>query len=273
MKRIQTVVLLAALAVLLQGATGCNKLKARDKLNKGVQAYKAAKYEDAIERFKEAVDLDPGLKNAKLYLATAYAQQFIPGVESEENLRNANMAIEQYKEILQQFPNDRESSIHANKGIASLYFGMKKFDEAKEYHRKVLAADPSDPETYYSIAVINWSQTYVPRQEKRAALGLKPDEPLKDKKVCPEVRDANLAKVEEGIEMLKKAIELRPEYEDAMAYLNLMYREKADIQCDDDASRAQLLALADEMVKKTMDVKKAKAEKAAKEPAGVHLEN
>jgi len=272
MKRIQTVVLLAALAVLLQGATGCNKLKARDRLNKGVQAYKAARYEDAIERFKEAVELDPGLKNAKLYLATAYAQQFIPGVESEENMRNANMAIEQYKEILQQFPNDRESGIHANKGIASLYFGMKKFDEAKEYHRKVLTADPSDPETYYSIAVINWSQTYVPRQEKRAALGLKPDEPLKDKKVCAEVRDTNLAKVEEGIEMLKKAIELRPEYEDAMAYLNLMYREKADIQCDDDASRTQLLALADEMVKKTMDVKKAKAEKAAQQPGGIVLD-
>ncbi|MGH9555156.1 MAG: hypothetical protein ACRD2Y_04965, partial [Terriglobales bacterium] len=81
MKRIQTVVLLAVLAVLLQGATGCNKLKARDRLNKGVQAYKAARYEDAIERFKEAVELDPSLKNAKLYLATAYAQQFIPGVE------------------------------------------------------------------------------------------------------------------------------------------------------------------------------------------------
>ncbi len=272
MKRIQTVVLLAALAVLLQGATGCNKLKARDRLNKGVQAYKAARYEDAIERFKEAVDLDPNHKTARLYLATAYAQQFIPGVESEENLRNANLAVEQYKRILEQFPNDKESTIHANKGIASLYFGMKKFDEAKEHHRKVLTADPSDPETYYSIAVINWSQAYVPRQEKRAALGLKPDEPLKDKKVCAEVRDGNLAKVEEGIDMLTKAIELRPEYEDAMAYLNLMYREKADIQCDDDASRAQLLSLADEMVKKTMDVKKAKAEKAAQQPGGIVLE-
>ena len=269
MKRIQTVVLLAALAVLLQGATGCNKLKARDKLNKGVQAYKAAKYEDAIERFKEAVVLDPNLKNAKLYLATAYAQQFIPGVESEENLRYANLAIEQYQEVLKQDPKD----INSMKGIASLYFGMKKFDQAKEYHRKVMAADRNDPETYYSIAVIDWSQTYVPLQEKRAALGLKPTEPLKDKKVCQEVREANQAKVEEGIEMLTKAIELRPDYEDAMAYLNLMYREKADIQCDDDASREQLLKLADEMVDKTMAVKKAKAEAAEKHAGGVHLEN
>lgn len=272
MKRAQTVVVLAALAILLQTASGCNKLRARDKLNKGVQSYKAAKYEDAIERFKEAVDLDPNLKNAKLYLATAYAQQFIPGLESEENLENAKLAIDQYRKILEQFPKDRESGIHSNKGIASLYFGMKKFDDAKEYHRKVLTADPNDPEAYYSIAVIDWSQTYVPRQEKRAALGLKSDEPLKDKKVCAEVREANQAKVEEGIEMLRKAIELRPDYEDATAYLNLMYREKADIQCEDDAARAEFLKMADEMVEKTMAIKKTKAEKEAQKSEGVHLE-
>lgn len=268
MKRIQTLVLLAAFAALLQGATGCNKLKARDRLNKGVQAYKAAKYEEAIKHFQDAVALDGNLKTAKLYLATAYANQFIPGVESQENLENARLAIEQYQAVLQQDPND----IHSMKGIASLYFGLKKFDEAKEFHHKVLAADPNDPETYYSIAVIDWSQTYVPRQEKRAGLGLKPDEPLKDKKVCAEVREANQAKVEEGIEMLKKAIGLRPDYEDAMAYLNLLYREKADIQCDDDAARAELLRLADDMVAKTMAVKKAKAEAAEKQPGGVHLE-
>ena len=269
MKRMQTVVLLAALALLLQGATGCNKLKARDRLNKGVQSYKAAKYEDAIERFKEAVELDPNLKNAKLYLATAYAQQVIENLESEENLRNANLAIEQYQNVLKQDPSD----INSLKGIASLYYKIKKLDRAKEYHRKVMEADRNDPEAYYSIGVIDWSQTYVPRQEKRAALGLKPSEPLKDKKVCPEVREGNQAKVEEGIEVLKKAIELRPDYEDAMAYLNLMYREKADIQCDDDAAREQLLNLADEMVQKTMDVKKAKAAAAEKNPSGVHLEN
>jgi hypothetical protein len=32
--------------------------------------------------------------------------------------------------------------------------------------------------------------------------------------------------------MFKKAINLRPDYDDAMAYRNLMYREKADVECD-----------------------------------------
>src|SRR5579871_4996165 len=72
---------LTVLAVLLAllASVGCNKLRARDKLNKGVQAYKNAKYEDAIENFKDAVELDPSLVNARLYLATAYMGQYIPG--------------------------------------------------------------------------------------------------------------------------------------------------------------------------------------------------
>ena len=36
-------------------ATGCSKLRARDQLNKGVQSYKNAKYEEAIEHFQQAV--------------------------------------------------------------------------------------------------------------------------------------------------------------------------------------------------------------------------
>ena len=50
---------------------GCDKLRARDKLNKGVEAYKAGQYDAAIEDFKDARELDPNLTNAQIYLATA----------------------------------------------------------------------------------------------------------------------------------------------------------------------------------------------------------
>ena len=53
---------------------GCGKLRARDQLNKGVQSFKNAKYEEAIEHFKNAVSLDPSLLTARLYLGTAYMQ-------------------------------------------------------------------------------------------------------------------------------------------------------------------------------------------------------
>jgi tetratricopeptide (TPR) repeat protein len=248
-------VVLAVLLVL----GGCTKLKARDQLNKGVQSYKNAKYEDAIAHFQRAVALDPKLLNARLYLATAYAQQYIPGAETPENNRMGQQAIEEYKKVLQMDP----KNINSVKGIASLYFNMKKFDQAKEYHDKAKQLDPNDPEEYYSIAVIDWTQSYAPRQEARASLGLKADEPLKDKKVCESLRDKNEAKVEDGIQNLDKALKLRPDYDDAMAYMNLLYREKADLECGNPGARAADLKTADDWVDKTMATKKMKAEKLA----------
>ena len=250
-------VILAAGLVLF--ATGCNKLRARDQLNKGVQAYKNAKYELAIDHFQEAVSLDPSLINARLYLATAFAQQYIPGADTPDNNRMAEQAIDQYQQVLQV----DKKNINSIKGIAYLYLQMKKFDLAKEYYKKASEADPNDPEPYYSVAVIDWTQTYQPRQEERAKLGMKPDDSLaaKDKKVCAMVREKNSANIQEGIDNINKALQLRPDYDDAMAYMNLMYRERADVQCDDKEARAADLKTADEWVDKTMATKKAKAEK------------
>jgi len=251
-------VVLAAVLVILCG-TGCSKLQARDHLNKGVQAYKNSKFEQAIDHFQKAVALDPTLINARLYLATAFAQQYIPGADTPDNNRFAEQAIDEYKIVLQKDPRN----INSIKGIAYLYLQQKKFDLAKEYYKKASAVDPNDPEPYYSVAVIDWTQTYVPRQEERAKLGMKPEDslPAKDKKVCAAMKDRNTADVQEGIDNLTKALQLRPDYDDAMAYMNLMYRERADIQCTDPAARSADLKTADEWVDKTMATKKAKAEK------------
>lgn len=245
----------AVLAVL--SATGCNKLLARDQLNKGVAAYKNARYEQAINYFKEAVARDNSLLNAKLYLATAYAQQYIPGVDSPENIQNANNAIEQYKSVLEQDP----KNVNSIKGIAYLFLQMKKFDDAKQYYHKAVDLDPNDPEAYYSVGVIDWTQSYQPRMEERSKAGLRPDEPLKDKKLCAKLRDEHGTIIQDGIDNLSKALQLRQDYDDAMAYMNLLYREKADRECDVPDDRAADLKTADEWVDKTMAAKKAKAEK------------
>ena len=270
MKICGRVLTVLAVLLLLFSAVGCSKLRARDQLNKGVQAYKNAKYEDAIEHFKNAVALDPSLVNARLYLATAYAQQYIPGADSPDNNRYAEQAIDVFKEVLSLHP-PQEQQVHSLKGIASLYFNMKKFDQAKEYYQKVTELDPNDPETYYSIAVIDWTQAYQRRMDERAKLGLKPTDELKDKKDCQEliktIKSQSDPQVQDGIQKLQKALQLRPDYDDAMAYLNLLYREEADLQCDNPDARKTDLKLADDWVDKTMATKKAKAEKAG--PSGV----
>jgi tetratricopeptide (TPR) repeat protein len=260
---------IAAIAILL-ATSGCTKLRARDQLNKGVQAYKASKFETAIERFKNAIALDPDLNVAKLYLATACVAQYVPGGDNPENVRMADCAIEEYKKVLSGDA-PKTTQVLSTKGLASLYFNMKKFDDAKAFNKKAIELDPNDPENYYSVAVIDWTQSYVPRMEARQRLGLKPEDPIKDKKVCEDLKSKNQEKVDEGVQMLEKAITLRKDYDDAMAYLNLLYRERADLHCDDPDARKADLQLADEMVKKTMDTKKAKAEK-ANEQHGIVLD-
>ena len=219
---------LAAAMLALFSSVGCGKLRARDQLNKGVTAYKNAKYEEAIDHFQQAVALDPSLINAKMYLATAFAQQYIPGADTPDNNKMADQAIEQYQSVLAMNP-ARDQKVNSAKGIAYLYLNMKKFDDAKKYYRMAADIDPNDPEPYYSVGVIDWTACYQPRMEERAKLGLKPDENLnpknKDqKKVCDELKAKNSSSIQEGIENLNKAIQLRPDYDDAMAYLNLMYR-------------------------------------------------
>ena len=267
MKKNLQMLALAAAGLALLSSSGCSKLQARDHLNKGVIAYKNAKYEEAIGHFQQSVELDPTLLNAKMYLATAYAQQYIPGVEGADNQRMAEQAIEQYKAVLDAPNLARDQKVNSAKGIAYLYLNMKKFDDAKKFYRQASDVDPNDPEPFYSVGVIYWTACYQPRMEARNKLGLKPEDHLsvknKDqKKACGELKDKNGPYISEGIEALGTALKLRPDYDDAMAYMNLMYREKADVECEDADSRAADLKTADHWVDETLRVKKEKAEKA-----------
>lgn len=263
---------LAAVGLALISSLGCDKLRARDQLNKGVKAYKDNHYEQAIDHFQEAVRLDPALINARMYLATAFVSQYIPGVDSPDNMRTAQQAIDEYQKVIDDKPS-REQKVNSAKGIAYLYLNMKRWDDSKKYYRLASDSDPNDPEPYYSIGVIDWTAAYQPRMEERAKLGMKPDEHLnaknkEQKKVCDQLKEKNAPAIQEGIDSLNKAIQLRPDYDDAMAYMNLMYRERADVECDDLAARTEDLKTADHWVDETLRIKKAKAEKAAQNQSG-----
>jgi len=258
----------AALLILAAGLSGCSKLKARDLLNKGVAAYKNAQYDTAIEDFKQAKDLDPGLMNARLYLATAYASQYIPGAPSDQNVRLGTQAVNEFKEVLQLDPNN----LSAIDGIGSILFQMagtpydpKKFEESKSYHQKHIELKPNDPEPYYWIGVIDWTLAFRGNGELRAAYNREHvNKQVKDDDALPPaVRAEYVAKygalVDEGIAYLQKAIQLKPDYDDAMAYLNLLYRRKADMVESAD-ERANLKKQADELIDKVKEIKQKRAE-------------
>jgi hypothetical protein len=62
----------------------------------------------------------------------------------------------------------------------------------------------------------------------------------------------------EGIESFKHAISIPPDYDDAMLYLNLMYRRKADVVTLE-ADREELLKMADNLIDPVKEIKTQKS--------------
>ena len=139
----------ALLISLALSMTGCGTwywLKARDHMNKGVKAFESERWDQAIEHFRLAVDYDPQLLNARLYLATTYRAQWVPGVHTEENVSFSEKAIQMFEKVLEQDP----ANINAMANIAGIYGGNDEPEQAKDWYRKRLEVnDPDNPEPYY----------------------------------------------------------------------------------------------------------------------------
>ncbi|HRJ20212.1 MAG: tetratricopeptide repeat protein [Bryobacteraceae bacterium] len=264
-------VLLAAVAALSLSlfSAGCRKLEARDNLNKGVQAFKGAKYAEAVEFFKTAIELDPEYPTARLYLATAYMSQYIPGAESPENLAYAKSAMENFELVLETDP----TNATAVESIASLFFlrqqGAAKLEDkiallgdAEKWYKRLTEVEPTRKEAWYSLGVIAWAKWYPAWMEARNKAGMKPEAPgpLKDKKLREELSEKYLEMVNTGIKNLEKALEIDAEYDDAMAYMNLLLRERADLAEQPAAYDADIEA-ADNWMQKALETRKIKAER------------
>ena len=255
-RNLQNGLLVAAIVAALSASAGCDKLKARDKLNKGVQAYKAAQFDVAVEDFKEAKALDPNLLNARLYLATAYASQFIPGAPSDENMNYGKEAVTEFKDVLSMDP----SNLSAVDGIGSILYNMATpynedlLKQSKEYHLKHIQIQPQDPEPYYWIAVIDWAIAFHDERKLVEDYNQKAKKPIPDNAPLPQKLAQQYAQqdgqlVDEGIKYANDAMDRRPEYDDAMAYLNLLYRRKADMETSTEA-RDNDIKTADDLVHK-----------------------
>jgi tetratricopeptide repeat protein len=254
---------LGALILLTLSLSGCNKLRARDELNKGVAAFKSSQFQTAIDHFEKAVLYDPSLPTAQLYLATAYSQLFVPGGKSDDNVKAGKKAIEEYEKVLQVDP----QNVNAIGSIAAIYYNLQDFDKAKDYQRKRMQIQPNDPEPHYWVGVIDWAICYPKDMQVRKDLKLAM--PDKNGELAPlpegarrQLADDNNALVSEGIQELQKALDLKPNDDAAMSYLNLMYRQKADIDETTELRDADLKT-ANDLHEKALGIVKANEIKAS----------
>lgn len=258
--RAQYAVLAALLAVVAVSSSGCKQLEARDNLNKGVQSFKGAQYSAAVDYFKTAVDLDPSLPMARLYLATAYEMQYIPGADSPDNMRFATSAMDQFHKVLDIDP----KNVLATSSIASLYYNEKKFDKAEEWNKKVISIDPKNKEAYYTLGVLAWTNWLpVDRQARLDAHQRAEDPgPIKDAKVRNQLKEKWMPILDEGIKDEEHALQVDPDYDDAMVYMNLLVRYRGDLlDTPDDWKKAG--DEADKWMTKALETKKATAQKKA----------
>jgi tetratricopeptide (TPR) repeat protein len=262
-----------ALAALAMLSAGCNQLKARDNLNKGVNSFRSGQYTAAADDFKTAINLDPALASARLYLATAYMTQWVPGSEAPDNVRNMNSALQEFQTSLNSNL-DAKNKLIAMQSLANIYYQKKDYAQAEDWNKKVIAADPKNKEAYYTLGVIAWSEFLPSDREARTTQGIRLEDPgpLKDAAPAPKGKKAAAPgpdlkadlkakywqKLTDGIEDEKKALEIDPEYENAMAYMNLLIRYRADL----DDTKEQYMAdskESDNWVQKNLDTIKKKA--------------
>jgi tetratricopeptide (TPR) repeat protein len=256
---------------LLVFSTGCEKLQSRDEMNHGVQSYKNNKYADAVKHFKEAVRLDPTNQNAQLYLATSYMIQWVPGADSPDNKKNYDMARSEFEKVLKSDPtNSLALASMASMAYNSASAGTPEqkgaaLEEAKKWNQRRIEVDPKDAEAYYYLGVIGWAQAFTPIQTVRVEQKMKADDPgpIKDLKIREELKAKYLQTINSSIEDLKKCLSIDKENEDAMSYMNLLLRKKADLEDSPDASKADI-AQAEDWSNKSLEMKRIKATRPAK---------
>lgn len=233
---------LTALAALALLTSGCQRIQARAELKQGNALYAEGRYDEALGRFRRGLELDPSAAFAWRSVGFAAVALHRPGDHGAENERHADAAVEAFHEYLRSHPGDQEIEEY----LLTVLLNAERYDEAIAHlERRAASGDGAagsgeaeraisrvlieagrleeafaraeapgrepDPEVLYSIGVACWD---------RAA-----NDPDLDSRAAGEAADL-------GLRATARAIELRPDYAEAMAYHNLLLRQKARLEPD-----------------------------------------
>jgi tetratricopeptide (TPR) repeat protein len=240
--------LVLALAVC---AMSCSS-KWRTSFDNGVQAYRHGKYVQAVDALEQAAAARPDSVETRVYLANAYLKQYRPGApvakKAEEHLRKALEIEPMSRAALQSLGwlefNEAQNLAGTGEKLAML-------DRAAGCYRKLSAIHPKDG--YYWLGVIAWLKAHAQLTDARAQLHLEPEDsgPLSDEKV----RGALGPVYDDAVKQLARALETDPDSGDAMVFMSLCLREKADLAASDD-DYAQVIRQADEWSQKARSAKR-----------------
>jgi beta-lactamase regulating signal transducer with metallopeptidase domain len=221
------------------------------------EAYNRGDTAEAVARFEEAVRIEPANLKARLLLAHALLRDYSPG-SGDTSL--AERARQQYMDVLSKDAGNKS----ALQGLMTIDMNFKRFNAAREWAAKAIQADSTDKDSYYTIGFIDWAVTYPDYAHARTLAGMNPWDPgpIPDASLRNGVRAQHAGHIEEGFRMLQVALQIDPNYSDAMAYMNLLYRIQAGL-ADSQEQYAEYTAKADAWVVKALDARKGRPRTAA----------
>lgn len=224
--------------------SGCNKIKSKQEIKKGNDFFKATQYQTALAAYQEALRLDPDTKKLHKNIGLAYMGLYQPGSKHPKDLEYAAKAIEHLKIYTEAFPQDRK----AREFLVSLYLTTERFDDAIAFYQGMVKDDPKDTKAMQSLAQMYFKKGDVDHAvewlKRRLAAETTPEAKAEvyyfigvqawDRSYnFPDIDPAQRTHiVDEGLDALNKALQIKPDYFEALSYINLLYREKAKIETD-----------------------------------------
>lgn len=226
----------------------------------GVEALNRSDYPRAVTFFQEALRLHPGVRDAQLNLAIAYARQYVPGGDSPKNLSLARQARQEFERVIEQDPGNRT----AMESIGSLYYRQGKYDEARHWYEKLAAINPDSAEAYAMLAAIAWRRVYPALLDARLVLGMKSADPgpLVSSQSRETLSAAWSSVIDEGFGNASKAIAIDPEHVTALRTTALLHRARADLASTRDQYQREMHG-ASEWMRKALEAERATAQRNA----------
>jgi tetratricopeptide (TPR) repeat protein len=223
---------LAVLVVLSSGCSLVNRIRAKNELNEAARAYRESNFEEAEQRSRKALELDPSNKTAPLFIARTIHAQYRPGVNNPQNLAKANEAIEAYKKILENDPRNEE----AYKAIAFLYERMKADDQLRQWILERANNDQIEPdkraEAFVVLASKDWNCSFqitdLPTNKVTTVESAKATVSYRKPKEQKDFDNAKMC-VKRGLEEVENAIKFDPNSESAWSYKTNLLLEAAKL--------------------------------------------
>jgi tetratricopeptide (TPR) repeat protein len=263
MRRSLVLAALALLALPLLG--GCRRLQARVELKKGNSLYQQEQYSAAMVEYQKGLELDPSDTFAWRSVGLSALALYRPGDDSPKNLEYGRIAADAFQKYLKENPEDPKVQDY----LMSILVSAKQYQQALAFVDQLQQQHPNeanDPKwNKYRVNVLIQAGR-LPDAEQLALKTPGPEQPVSLYSIGVEawhkVYNNNTIDfatkqqlVELGLRALRKSVEIKPDYFDAMFYLGLELREKAKLETDGNARIADVDE-AETWLKKGLELRK-----------------